>query len=232
MESQSDEIAILTIPPLWSDALYTCPIAALKAGVAGALLVLVLGDFEQAVMPRVSAVAMATAVTNLFFIYWRPFSVGIERCGGSTSAGLWIERVAQAVAEDVEGEHGDEDRHARPEHEVRHRVVVHGVREHAAPRRGRRADADAEEGQRRLEEDVRRDQQRRVDQDRREQVWQHLAEDDARRAGAQAAGRVDELTLAQRQCLTAHDAGDVAPVEEADDEDQRCDAQRVTGQPE
>src|SRR5215510_4486376 len=171
MESQSDEIAILTIPPFLVDGLYTLPIAALKAGVAGALLLVVVpGDFEQAVMPRVNAVATATAVTNLLFIYWRPFSVGIERCGGSTLTGLRIERVAQAIAEDVEGEHGAEDRHARPEHEVRHRVVVHGVREHAAPRRGRRAHADAEEGQCRLEEDVRRDQQRRVDQDWREQV--------------------------------------------------------------
>ena len=46
------------------------------------------------------------------------------------------------------------------------------------------------------------------------------------RARAQAAGRVDELPLAQRQRLAADDAADVGPVEEADDEDEhaRCAA--------
>ena len=39
-----------------------------------------------------------------------------------------------------------------------------------------RPDADAEEGQRRLEQDVGRDQQRRVDEDRRDQVGQQLPE--------------------------------------------------------
>ena len=51
-------------------------------------------------------------------------------------------------------------------------------------------------------------------------------------AGAQAAGGVDELPLAQRQRLAADDPADVGPVEEADDEDQQRDAQRVAGQPE
>ena len=36
-------------------------------------------------------------------------------------------------------------------------------------------DADAEEGQRRLEQDVGRDEQRGVDEDRRDQVGQQLA---------------------------------------------------------
>ena len=46
---------------------------------------------------------------------------------------LRVERVAQSVAEEVEGQHGDEDRHARPEHEVRHRVVVAPPRESMPP---------------------------------------------------------------------------------------------------
>ena len=40
------------------------------------------------------------------------------------SAALRVERVAKSVAEQVEGQHGDEDRHAREEHEVRERVVL------------------------------------------------------------------------------------------------------------
>src|SRR3712207_8095024 len=47
------------------------------------------------------------------------------------------------------------------------RVVLRRLGQHAAPARGRRPDADAEEREGRLEEDVGRDQQRGVDQDRR-----------------------------------------------------------------
>ena len=44
---------------------------------------------------------------------------------------------------------------------------------------------------------------------------------------AEAAGRVDELPLAQRQRLAADDPAHVRPAEEADDEDQQANAQAV-----
>src|SRR5438034_4886679 len=47
----------------------------------------------------------------------------------------WVERVAQSVADVVDGEHGQEDRGAREERPVRREVqVVLGVEEDASPR--------------------------------------------------------------------------------------------------
>ena len=60
------------------------------------------------------------------------------------------------------------------------------------------------------------DQQRRVDDDRRDEVGQDLAEHDARVRRAERAGGLDELALAQRQHEPAHDARDVGPVGERD----------------
>src|SRR3954453_11541080 len=105
---------------------------------------------------------------------------------GSSRPG--VEGVAQPVTEQVERQHGREDRQTREEHEVRVDLVpVRGVGEHAAPGRGRGPDADPEEGERRLEQDVRGDQQRRVDQDRRHEVRQHLGDQYPAAARAHAA---------------------------------------------
>ena len=89
----------------------------------------------------------------------------------------------------------------------------------AAPRGRAALDAHAEERQRRLEQDVGRDQQGGVDDQRREEVRQDLAHDDPPVRGAQRAGRLDELLLAQGQDLAAHDARDVGPVDDRDDHD-------------
>src|SRR5215831_19672565 len=80
-------------------------------------------------------------------------------------AALRIERIAQPVTEQVEGHHGEEDGQARNDHV--HRVdrvvaVADRVLHHPAPARRGRDDADAEIGQRRLEQNVGRDQQRGV----------------------------------------------------------------------
>src|SRR5205814_10694510 len=70
------------------------------------------------------------------------------------------------------------------------------------------------------------DDQGAVYEDRRGQVGQQFPEQDARAARAHAAGRLDELPLAQRERLSADDAADVRPAEEPDDEDQHTDADR------
>ena len=64
-------------------------------------------------------------------------------------------------------------------------------------------------------QDVRRDEQRGVDDDRRDEVGQDLAEDDPPVRGAERARGLDELLLAQRQHLAADDARDVRPVDDA-----------------
>ena len=76
-----------------------------------------------------------------------------------------------------------------------------------------------EERQRRLEQDVGRDEQRGVDDQRREQVGEDLAHDDPAVRRAERARRLHELLLAQREDLAAHDARDVGPVDDRDDHD-------------
>ena len=53
---------------------------------------------------------------------------------GSALSQPWVERVAQAVAHQVDGQHGGEDREAREGHDPRVRQhQVAGVGEHGAP---------------------------------------------------------------------------------------------------
>src|SRR3954451_17864322 len=82
-------------------------------------------------------------------------------------AALRVESVLHAVADQVEGQHGEQQRHGREEQEPRGDVEDRRrLREHLAPRWLRWLDTHAEEGERRLEQDVRRDEQRGVDADR------------------------------------------------------------------
>src|SRR5438045_2694442 len=59
---------------------------------------------------------------------------------------LWIENVTQAVAEQIEAEHRQEDRKTGENRQPwRRRDLVAGLRQHAAPAWIGRADAKAEE---------------------------------------------------------------------------------------
>ncbi len=78
---------------------------------------------------------------------------------------------------------------------------------------------EAEERQRRLEDDRRRHEQGAVDDERDDEVREHVDGHDPQPAGAERAGGLDELTLAQRDHLAAHDPGDRAPGEQDDHDD-------------
>ena len=69
--------------------------------------------------------------------------------------------------------------------------------------------------------------ERRVDEDRRPQVRQDLREEDAPLVGAHSDRGFNELAFAQAEDLSAHDAGEVRPAEEAEHEDQIEDPGRV-----
>src|SRR5438445_116256 len=73
----------------------------------------------------------------------------------SGSAQPRIERVAQRIAEEVEPEHGEADGDARCDREPRRALEELHARaaEHETPRRRRLEHAEAEERQRRLEQD-------------------------------------------------------------------------------
>src|SRR5215216_5743152 len=172
----------------------------------------------QAPMPRTAtSAASASKVFQRDLVMVGPFLClsffwELERAWASLAPG--VERVLQPVADEVEGEHGEEQREAGEEHEppgVGEQLA--GLGDHRAPRRRAAGDADAEERERRLEQDVGRDQQRRVDDQRREEVGENLPRDDPRVRRAQRACGLDELLLTQGQDLTAHDARDVRPVD-------------------
>src|SRR6478735_1395308 len=133
-----------------------------------------------------------------------------------------VERVANAVSEEVEREHGEDEGGTR-EREVPPGGVEDRGRlgDHLAPARLGWVDSDAEVRERCLEQDVLRDDQRREDDDRRDEVREDLPEQDRRITRARSPGGLDELLLAQRRHLSADDAADVRPVDDDDRHDHR-----------
>jgi hypothetical protein len=128
-----------------------------------------------------------------------------------------IEGVPQPVAEQVERQRRREQEQAGEEHRPPRRVEdLAGVGDLLAPRRRARGHADAQIGQRRLEQDVGRDDERRVDDQRGDEVREDLPVHDPGVGRAHRPRGLDELALAQRQHLAADDAGDVGPAEEPD----------------
>src|SRR2546425_6446524 len=95
---------------------------------------------------------------------------------------LRIPRVTKRITEEVEAQDGQADRQAGKDREPRR--LLHerapGARQHQAPRRRRRLRADAQERERRLDQDRVAEPDRRDDQDRRRHVGQDVAQDDPR----------------------------------------------------
>ena len=110
---------------------------------------------------------------------------------------IGIGRVAQAVAEEVEGEHGDDHGEAREQQpgRGRHRVDVLRLLQQHAPGDDGRLQADAEEGQRRLGQDHFRDRQRRHRDDVRGEGRHQLARDDLELRDAVEPGGDDEILV-------------------------------------
>src|SRR5207247_7934851 len=90
---------------------------------------------------------------------------------------LRIPRVPKRSTEEVEAQDRQADRQAGEDREPRR--LLHegaaGARQHQAPRRRRRLGADAEEGERRLDQDRVAEPDRGDDQDRRRHVGQDVA---------------------------------------------------------
>src|SRR5215213_3718020 len=98
----------------------------------------------------------------------------------------WVEHVAEGVAEHIEAEDGEGDGQAGPDAEQRlpRDERSTDAAEHAAPGRHRWRDAEAEEAQRRFGEDRRTELHGGEDQQRREDVRQDVAQEDAAVGGA------------------------------------------------
>src|SRR5438128_2579720 len=130
-----------------------------------------------------------------------------------------IEHIAQRVAEHVEPEDGQRDRHPGPHGHPRRAEHVRAARarEHRAPRREGRRHAETEERERRLRQDCGAEPDRRQDDDRRHDVGQDVAGDDARVAAAERAGRLDVRRLGHRD----RGAADHARVDRGDEDGER-----------
>src|SRR5438045_6859728 len=109
-----------------------------------------------------------------------------------------VERVAKAVADEIDRYHREEDEEAREDRDPRRLPHVRGrVVQHVAPRRRGRLYPQPEERERALGDDRGADAERPRDDDGRDRVRQDMAEDDPPIARADAARRLDEFTLLQ-----------------------------------
>src|SRR4051812_5596377 len=138
---------------------------------------------------------------------------------------LDVERIAQAVSEQVERQRCDHEEDAGEHHQPPGDVVVERrVVQQRSPGRLVRRHAEPDERQPGFEQDVAWYQEGRVHDDRTHQVRQDLLADDPEVACAQGAAGLDELALTQREREAAHDAPHVGPAEEGYDEDHDADA--------
>ncbi len=111
-----------------------------------------------------------------------------------------VERVPQAVSEEVEGEHGQGDGKPREKDEVRRAEKLIALpTKHRPPFRGRGLRAEAEEGERRRIQDGCGDAQRSRNDQRRQRVGENAAEKDARVPGTERARGVHVLLLLDRE---------------------------------
>src|SRR5262249_34458604 len=124
----------------------------------------------------------------------------IERIGSGTNPALLrVEGVTQAVADEVDAQHNQNDRDTGEYRQPPLLRVVLTVRGETTERRRGRLDTEAEERERGLDQDRGRNGERARNDDRTERVGKHVPEHDARVPGTRRLRRLDVLLLSQRQ---------------------------------
>src|SRR5215217_1274077 len=120
-----------------------------------------------------------------------------------------VEAVAQAVAEEVHGQHDDGERDAGGEDRPRRpRQEQPRLGDHVAPGRNLGRGAGAEKGQRRLDQDRRRADIGRLHDQRRHRRRHDVAQEDLPHRRAAGDRRLDIGRLAHREHDRAHEADD------------------------
>src|SRR5512143_2120687 len=144
----------------------------------------------------------------------------LKAVGSSSPLDLGVEGIAQAVAQQVEREHGDEDRDCRKDGDVRRHehVGARGV-EHRAPLGGRRLRAHAEERQARGGDDRRADPQREIDDHGGDGPGKDVARDDGAVVGADAPRRLDVREVLERERVPADEPREGRDAEDGDGDD-------------
>src|SRR3984893_11467974 len=129
-----------------------------------------------------------------------------------------VECVPQPVAEEVERQEGERQRERREDDDVssalqqaeRSGAIARAAGD-AAPGEQRWPDAEAQEAEERLREDRDGDDECRLHDDWPQRVWKDVREQHARTGGAARASCSDVLTLADAECLPAHEPSHVHP---------------------
>src|SRR6185312_6958401 len=137
----------------------------------------------------------------------------------ATSA-IGVRRVAQSVAEEVERQDDQDDRHGGGQQPWRTGQHLHVLRvlQQDAPTDRRRTQAEAEEAQRRFADNHCRQREADRGDDVAGERRQHVAQDDAKLAGAGEVGGDDEILLAQGKEPPAHHACEFGPPDQRDDD--------------
>src|SRR6188768_2101295 len=102
---------------------------------------------------------------------------GHHRDAGSAA---WIEEFAQRITEQIEADHAERNREAGKDVSppFAGEDVLARIRKHSAPAWVWRFDTEPDEAEARLDHDADRDQQRRLHDDGRQAIRQHVAEHD------------------------------------------------------
>ena len=149
----------------------------------------------------------------------------------SQQAGVWrhrrreysfgIECFADGLSDEDDQQQREEQHAVRIEDQPPLRQVFHTLSDQLAPARRGRRQAEAEEVERDERTDVGDDDERRERDDRRQGVWQDVAEDDRRVGHAGRDRRADVVLRLLAIELAADVIGDAHPVERRQDDDQQ-----------
>src|SRR5262245_34718567 len=135
-------------------------------------------------------------------------------------ASIRVGRIAQTVAEEVEGHDRHDHRNGRDQEPRRdgHGLDVLGLLEKDAPADRGRPQPQAQEAEGRLADDHGRQGQRRRRDDVAHERRHHVHEDGPHLCAAHQPRGDDEVLLAQGQKAPPHHAGELRPGEERDDD--------------
>src|SRR5882672_4374255 len=139
--------------------------------------------------------------------YAKKWLVAMDAARRRSDPKLRVQGVAEPVAEQVDAERGERQRRAGKRREPPRDVEeVAALRQHAAPRRRRRLDAEPEKADRRFGDDERRELQARQHNDGWRDVGEDVTEEQSPTTHAERRRRQNVVALLDRENLAAHDA--------------------------
>src|SRR5439155_444365 len=142
---------------------------------------------------------------------------------------LWVERVAQTIAEEVEADERDREDDRGEKQLVGERPhVAHAFGDEDAPARERWTHAQPEEREPGLRRDRAGNAERRRNDHRSERVRKKVTDDDPPVSAADHPRRLDELLFPQGQHLSAHQARDREPGDQSERDE---NAEQPAGDP-